>query len=159
MNDTERSQVAAKMLSELGFSTRVCNCLSGIEIVTLGDLLGKTPDDLMDARNFGVTMLNEVRTKLALLGVSLLDDKPSPDVDRWRKPDMDRWRKGEKSEALDEVARADQTQPCHSSLSMEKSKAMNEVARAYAVFLAAKLDLRQAETKYARLSEGWCDEY
>jgi DNA-directed RNA polymerase subunit alpha len=38
---------------------------------TIGDLLRKTGDDLLECKNFGVTSLNEVREKLAELGLKL----------------------------------------------------------------------------------------
>jgi len=34
-------------------------------------LLRKTPDELLESKNFGVTSLNEVREKLTLLGLKL----------------------------------------------------------------------------------------
>ena len=37
-------------------------------INTLGDLVRRTGDDLLECKNFGVTSLNEVREKLTTLG-------------------------------------------------------------------------------------------
>jgi DNA-directed RNA polymerase subunit alpha len=40
-------------------------------ITTLGELLRRTGDDLLECKNFGVTSLNEVREKLTTLGIKL----------------------------------------------------------------------------------------
>ncbi len=40
-------------------------------ISTVADLLRRTGDDLLECKNFGVTSLNEVREKIALLGLKL----------------------------------------------------------------------------------------
>ena len=42
-----------------------------LAINTLGDLVRRTGDDLLECKNFGVTSLNEVREKLAILGLKL----------------------------------------------------------------------------------------
>ena len=38
---------------------------------TMGDLVRRTGDDLLECKNFGVTSLNEVREKLTVLGLKL----------------------------------------------------------------------------------------
>jgi DNA-directed RNA polymerase subunit alpha len=48
--------------------------MTRLNINTMGELLSKTADELMEARNFGVTSLNEVREKLTIMGVSLRGD-------------------------------------------------------------------------------------
>jgi len=42
-----------------------------LAINTLGDLVRRTGDDLLECKNFGVTSLNEVREKLTGLGIKL----------------------------------------------------------------------------------------
>ena len=42
-----------------------------LAINTLSDLVRRTGDDLLECKNFGVTSLNEVREKLAALGLKL----------------------------------------------------------------------------------------
>jgi DNA-directed RNA polymerase subunit alpha len=41
---------------------------------TIGELVRKTGDDLLECKNFGVTSLNEVRDKLSQLGIKLRGD-------------------------------------------------------------------------------------
>jgi DNA-directed RNA polymerase subunit alpha len=43
-------------------------------IGTIGELLRKTGDDLLECKNFGVTSLNEVREKLSQHGLKLRGD-------------------------------------------------------------------------------------
>jgi DNA-directed RNA polymerase subunit alpha len=38
---------------------------------TIGELIRKTGDDLLECKNFGVTSLNEVRDKLSQMGLKL----------------------------------------------------------------------------------------
>ena len=63
-----------KPVSELGLSVRSRKCLSRLGIVTLGELVSRTPDELMSVRNFGVTSLNEIRAKLAEYDLKLRND-------------------------------------------------------------------------------------
>ncbi len=51
-------------MSDLNLSVRARKCLTRLGIVTMGELVSRTPDDLMSVRNFGVTSLNEIRQKL-----------------------------------------------------------------------------------------------
>ena len=41
---------------------------------SLGELISRTPDELLESKNFGVTSLNEVRSKLNDLGLRLRND-------------------------------------------------------------------------------------
>jgi len=43
-------------------------------INTIGELIRKTGDDMLECKNFGVTSLNEVREKLAVLGLKMRGD-------------------------------------------------------------------------------------
>jgi len=58
-------------VSELRLSVRAGNCLESEGIRTLRDLVQRTEDQLLEVRNFGETTLNEVREKLANLGLHL----------------------------------------------------------------------------------------
>ena len=49
-------------------------CMIRLAINTLGDLVRRTGDDLLECKNFGVTSLNEVREKLTALGLKLRGD-------------------------------------------------------------------------------------
>ena len=41
---------------------------------TIGELIRKTGDDMLECKNFGVTSLNEVREKLSDLGLKMRGD-------------------------------------------------------------------------------------
>jgi len=58
-------------LAELNLSVRAMNCLESENIHTVRDLVTKSPDQLLEVRNFGETTLNEVREKLTSLGLRL----------------------------------------------------------------------------------------
>ena len=60
-------------IEELDFSVRAYNCLKRGAIATVGDLLGKTEQQLMRLRNFGQNSLAEVKMKLAERGWALSD--------------------------------------------------------------------------------------
>ena len=61
----------ARPISELNLSVRARKCMIRLGINTLGDLVRRTGDDLLECKNFGVTSLNEVREKLTVLGLKL----------------------------------------------------------------------------------------
>ncbi|HUY88644.1 MAG TPA: DNA-directed RNA polymerase subunit alpha [Pirellulales bacterium] len=65
-------------LAELKLSVRATNCLESENIHTVRDLVTKTPDQLLDVRNFGETTLTEVREKLVELGLRLGMRLPTP---------------------------------------------------------------------------------
>ena len=58
-------------LAEMKLSVRATNCLESENINTVRDLVSRTEDQLLEVRNFGETTLNEVRQKLAELGLHL----------------------------------------------------------------------------------------
>jgi DNA-directed RNA polymerase subunit alpha len=58
-------------IAELNLSVRATNCLESENITSVRDLVSRSPDQLLDVRNFGETTLNEVREKLAELGLRL----------------------------------------------------------------------------------------
>jgi len=58
-------------LAELNLSVRATNCLESENITTIRDLVVRTEEQLLDVRNFGETTLNEVREKLADIGLRL----------------------------------------------------------------------------------------
>ena len=61
----------AKPVSDLNLSVRARKCMTRLGINTLGELVRRTGDDLLECKNFGVTSLNEVREKLTALGLKL----------------------------------------------------------------------------------------
>ena len=61
-------------VEELNLSVRSYNCLKREGINTVGDLVQKSETELMDIRNFGQKSIDEVKTKLAELGLSLREE-------------------------------------------------------------------------------------
>jgi DNA-directed RNA polymerase subunit alpha len=61
-------------IEELNLSVRSYNCLKREGINTVGDLVQKTEAELMDIRNFGQKSIDEVKAKLAELGLSLREE-------------------------------------------------------------------------------------
>lgn len=58
-------------IEELDFSVRTYNCLKKANILSIGELIQHTEQDLMNIRNFGRKSLNEVKDKLLQLGLAL----------------------------------------------------------------------------------------
>ncbi|MFP4250010.1 MAG: DNA-directed RNA polymerase subunit alpha [Armatimonadota bacterium] len=73
----EEEEVKNKILSfpieEMEFSVRTFNCLKKEDIDTVGELVEKTEDDLLDIRNFGKRSLEEVIEKLASVELELAE--------------------------------------------------------------------------------------
>jgi DNA-directed RNA polymerase subunit alpha len=61
-------------ISELNLSVRARKCMVRLGLATVGELVRRTGDDLLECKNFGVTSLNEVREKLAVHGLKLRGD-------------------------------------------------------------------------------------
>ena len=60
-----------RAVADLELSVRSANCLQAQSIQTLRDLVQKTEAELLALRNFGKTSLDEVKSKLAGVGLSL----------------------------------------------------------------------------------------
>lgn len=58
-------------IADLNLSVRARKCMVRLGINTIGELIRKTGDDLLECKNFGVTSLNEVRDKVNALGLKL----------------------------------------------------------------------------------------
>jgi len=70
----EEQAVMNKPVSELNLSVRARKCMNRLGIGTLGELVQRTSDELLEAKNFGMTSLSEVREKLAPYGLKLRGD-------------------------------------------------------------------------------------
>lgn len=70
----EQRSAMEQPISDLNLSVRARKCMSRLNISAIGELLSKSPDDLLSSKNFGVTSLNEIRAKLADVGLSLRND-------------------------------------------------------------------------------------
>jgi DNA-directed RNA polymerase subunit alpha len=70
----EEQAVLNKPVSDLNLSVRARKCMNRLGINSLGDLVQRSADELLEAKNFGMTSLNEVREKLAQYGLTLRGD-------------------------------------------------------------------------------------
>ncbi len=70
----EEQAMLGKPVSDLNLSVRARKCMNRLGITTLGELCQRTSDELMEAKNFGVTSLNEVKEKLTQSGLKLRGD-------------------------------------------------------------------------------------
>jgi DNA-directed RNA polymerase subunit alpha len=61
-------------ISDLNLSVRARKCMVRLGISTIGELVRRTGDDLLECKNFGVTSLNEVREKLTIQSLKLRGD-------------------------------------------------------------------------------------
>ncbi len=61
-------------IADLNLSVRARKCMARLQLNTIGELIRKTGDDMLECKNFGVTSLNEVREKLADLGLKMRGD-------------------------------------------------------------------------------------
>ncbi len=63
-----------KPVSDLNLSVRARKCMNRLGIASLGELIHRSADELLEAKNFGMTSLNEVREKLRQMGLNLRGD-------------------------------------------------------------------------------------
>ena len=73
MSPEERA-IVEKPVADLNLSVRARKCMARLGITQLGELLRRTPDELLSSKNFGVTSLNEIRAKLDELELKLRND-------------------------------------------------------------------------------------
>lgn len=72
--DPEREELRRKLnisVNEIELSVRAANCLNNANITTVGELAQKTEQEMLKYRNFGKKSLNEIKQKLAELGLTL----------------------------------------------------------------------------------------
>jgi DNA-directed RNA polymerase subunit alpha len=69
VSELERKLVLA--VETMDLSVRASNCLASEKILTIGQLVKMTEDDLLKVRSFGKTSLREIKRKLADIGLSL----------------------------------------------------------------------------------------
>lgn len=70
----DQQAVLDRPISDLNLSVRARKCMVRLGINTIGELIRKTGDDLLECKNFGVTSLTEVRAKLDPLNLKLRGD-------------------------------------------------------------------------------------
>lgn len=66
-------------IEQLDMTVRSYNCLKREGIHTVGELITRSEADLLDIRNFGSKSIDEVKVKLAALGLALKDSPPGFD--------------------------------------------------------------------------------
>lgn len=67
----DQQAVMDRPIADLNLSVRARKCMVRLGLTTIGELIRKTGDDLLECKNFGVTSLNEVREKLTLMNLKL----------------------------------------------------------------------------------------
>ena len=70
----DEQEIYSLPITELNLSVRARKCTTKLGISTIGELVRRTGEDLMECKNFGVTSLNEVREKLTERGLKLRGD-------------------------------------------------------------------------------------
>jgi DNA-directed RNA polymerase subunit alpha len=70
----DEQEIHGLPITELNLSVRARKCTTKLGINTIGELIRRTAEDLLECKNFGVTSLNEVREKLAERGIKLRGD-------------------------------------------------------------------------------------
>src|ERR671914_374188 len=69
--EDEVSGVLAQPIEDMDLTVRSYNCLKREGVTTVGELVQKSEDDLLEIRNFGQKSIDEVKAKLEELGLSL----------------------------------------------------------------------------------------
>jgi DNA-directed RNA polymerase subunit alpha len=68
---TKLKKLLNMSVNEIELSVRAANCLNNANITTVGQLAMKTEQEMLKYRNFGKKSLNEIKDKLAALGLTL----------------------------------------------------------------------------------------
>ncbi|MDQ3878660.1 MAG: DNA-directed RNA polymerase subunit alpha [Actinomycetota bacterium] len=69
--EDEVSGVLAQPIEDMDFTVRSYNCLKREGVQTVGELVQKSEEDLMEIRNFGQKSIDEVKAKLEEMGLGL----------------------------------------------------------------------------------------
>jgi len=70
----EQAAVLNKPVTDLNLSVRARKCMNRLGINSLGDLISRSADELLESKNFGQTSLQEVKDKLMQYGLRLRDE-------------------------------------------------------------------------------------
>ena len=73
--ENRKDKVLEMTIEELELSVRSFNCLKRASINTVGDLVNKSPEDMMKVRNLGKKSFDEVKAKLQSLGLDLMSSE------------------------------------------------------------------------------------
>ncbi len=74
MLSEEEKNILARPVSDLNLSVRARKCMNRLNIQTLGELVSRSADELLEIKNFGVTSLKEIREKLVEFNIRLKGD-------------------------------------------------------------------------------------
>lgn len=77
--DDQYATDLALPVEDLNLSVRSYNCLRREGIHTVGELISRSEQDLLDIRNFGSKSIDEVKQQLATMGLALKDSAPGFD--------------------------------------------------------------------------------
>ena len=77
--DEQLAQDLALPVEDLNLTVRSYNCLKREGIHTVGELVSRSEQDLLDIRNFGSKSIDEVKLKLHEMGLALKDSAPGFD--------------------------------------------------------------------------------
>jgi len=99
MSDRD-SRVLSTSVSELNLSVRARRCMARLNIRTVGDLVTRSPEELLGTKNFGHTSLSEVRAKLGEQGLSLRRGRESAE-------DIEKVEKAEEAEEAGKAEKAE----------------------------------------------------
>lgn len=70
----QEQAMLSRPVSDLNLSVRARKCMARLAISTLGELVQRSPDELLATKNFGVTSLNEIRQQLSEMQLKLRND-------------------------------------------------------------------------------------
>jgi len=97
--DAQMAADLALPIEDLELTVRSYNCLKREGVDTVGELINRTEADLLDIRNFGQKSIDEVKMKLAGMGLSLKDSvgtfDPAEAVDAFGDDDGEDYRETE----------------------------------------------------------------
>ncbi|MDG4865321.1 DNA-directed RNA polymerase subunit alpha C-terminal domain-containing protein, partial [Streptomyces sp. T-3] len=74
--DTALAADLALPIEDLDLTVRSYNCLKREGIHSVGELVARSENDLLDIRNFGAKSIDEIKEKLAGMGMALKDSPP-----------------------------------------------------------------------------------
>ena len=70
----QEQAMLSRPVSDLNLSVRARKCMARLAITSLGELIQRSPDELLATKNFGVTSLNEIRQQLSEMNLKLRND-------------------------------------------------------------------------------------
>lgn len=73
--DAALAEDLALPVEQLDLGSRALNCLTRANIRTVGELVARSTSDLLEIRNFGSKSVEEIKERLASMGMSLKDDQ------------------------------------------------------------------------------------